>query len=162
VGSDSAEEAILKLDFLRNAIFTRCTTVFASVPGALAEDFLAWLKATLIDKSLSWKSGNTQFSLHLPESVLSSMCIRSALAVQGVSAKRRDQLVEMALTRYAPDPGASELGGLLYSTGRTPLDLTLPWKAKGNVQEGWQVGVVKNAIDPIIQAVLLERSEEKP
>jgi hypothetical protein len=150
------EEDILQLDFLRNAIFTRCVTVFASSPDVLVGDFLSWLKRTLIDKALGWQVGKTEFWLHLPESVLSDMCIRSALAVHEISSACRDRLVEIALTRYPAEPGIAELGAQLYNTGKETLDLTLPWKTRGDVEKAWQVGIVKNTILPIIQAVVLE------
>lgn len=148
------EEDILKLDFLRNAIFTRCTTVFAAVPDTLVSDFLPWLKTTLIDKSLKWQIGKTQFTLHYPESALSSMCIRGAAAVHTISSARCDQLVEIALTRYPSEAGTAELAAQLYNTGKELLDLTLPWKTKTDVVESWQVGIVKNAINPTIQAII--------
>jgi hypothetical protein len=150
------EEDILKLDFLRNAIFTRCVTVFAAVPDALVGEFLSWLESTLVDHTLSWQIGRTQFTLRLPESVLATMCIRGALAVHEVSSVRRDRLVQIALTRYPAEPDTAELAARLYNTGKKPLDLTLPWETKSDVQEGWQVGIVKNAINPIIEALVLE------
>ena len=153
------DEDILKLDFLRNAIFTRCTTVFAAVPDLLASDFLAWLKSTLVDKSLQWQIGNTMFTLRYPETALASMCIRSALAVSGVSATRRDRLIEIGLTRYPADANTAELAAQLYNSDKEPFNLTLPWKTKSDVVEGWQVGIVKNAIQPIIQALVREATE---
>ena len=146
------EEDILKVDFLRNAIFTRCTTVFAAAPDVLTSDFLSWLKATLIDRSLAWQIGKTQYSLHYPESALASMCVRAALAVHGGSPARSDQLVEAALTRYPSQAGTAELAARLYNTGKEPFDLTLPWKTKGDVEEAWQVGIIKNATEPIMLA----------
>jgi len=155
------EEAILKLDFLRNAIFTRCTTVLAADPAALVDEFLSWLKSTLVDKTLSWQHGNTQFSLNLPKGVLASMCIRAALAAQEISSSRRDRLVEIALTKYSAEPGVVELGAQLYNTGREPLDLSLPWQVKSDMVESWQVGIVKNATNTIIQAILQECSPQE-
>jgi len=154
------EEEVLKLDFLRNAIFTRCTTVFAAVPDSLVSDFLSWLKAELIDKVLGWQIGNTQFSLHYPESVLASMCIRGALAVHEISSVRRDRLIEVALTRYPSEPDTAELAAQLYNTDKEPLDLKLPWKTKSDVQEGWQVGIVKNAIPAIVLALVQDQTPQ--
>ncbi len=154
------EEDLLKLDFLRNAIFNRCATVFAADPDALAGNFLSWLKRTLVDKSLSWQIGKTQFTLRYPEPLLSRYALQSAGAVHEVSPVRRDKLIELALTQYASDDVAGETAARLYNASKVPLDITLPWKTKTDVLTGWQMGIIKNAIPVMVQAVLL--NEQTP
>ena len=64
------ETDLLKLDFLRNALFSRCTTLFAAAPDVLVQEFLLWLKVTLIDSSLTWQYGNTQYTVRYPRTAL--------------------------------------------------------------------------------------------
>ena len=149
---------LLKLDFLRNAIFSRCTTVFAAAPDVLVQEFLSWLKATLIDSSLTWQYGKTQYTVNYPRTALASMCIQSALAIQEISPDRRDRLVEIALTRFPSNDDLGELGAQLYNTGKATLDLQLPWKTETRIEDGWQLGIVKNAIPSIVKAVIQSES----
>jgi len=46
------------------------------------------------------------------------------------------------------------LGAQLYNSGKEVLDIDLPWKTKSSVLDGWQLGIVKNAIPAIIQEVV--------
>jgi hypothetical protein len=156
------EDDILKLDFLRNSIFVRITTVSAAVPDALAADFLPWLKRTLIDRTLQWQIGNTQFTLNYPQTALASMCMQSALQVHEISPARRDRLVEMALTRYPAEEQDARLGGMLYNTGKSPLDLRLPWQTKSRVLDGWQLGVAANALEALVEALVEEMPDQGP
>ena len=152
------ETDLLKLDFLRNAIFTRCTTVLAADPDVLVKEFLSWLKATLVDSSLVWQYGKTQYTVKYPRTALASMCIQSALAVHEISPDRRDRLVEIALTRFPSNDGLGEVGAKLYNTGKVILDLQLPWRTETRIEDGWQLGIVKNAIPSIVEAVIQAES----
>jgi len=153
------DDDILKLDFLRNAIFGRCTTVLAANPQVLKDQFVAWLKKKLIDHSISWQMGKTQYTVRYPDKAQASMCLQGALAVQTLSPERRDRLVEYALTNFPADDALAELGAQLYNSGKEVLDIQLPWKTKSNVVEGWQVGIVKNAIPELIKEIV---AEEQP
>ncbi len=148
------DDDILKLDFLRNALFTRCTTVLAADPEILESSFLPWLKQKLIDHSIVWQWGKTQYTVRYPPSALSSMCLQGAIATQKISPNHRDRLVESALTKYDANDQLSELGAQLYNSGKEVLDIDLPWKTKSSVLDGWQLGIVKNAIPAIIQEVV--------
>lgn len=146
------DENLLRIDFLRNAIFSRCTTVLAGDPVVLSGEFVPWLKRKLVDNALVWQSGKTQFTVRYPPTALASMCIQGALAVQHLSPARRDQLVETAVTRYQVEEGLAQVAAQLYNTGKQPLDLNLPWKPVSKILDGWQVGIVRNAIPTLVQA----------
>jgi len=148
------DDDILKLDFLRNAIFTRCTTVLAADPEVLEGSFLPWLKRKLIDHSIVWQSGKTQYTVRFPPTAQASMCLQGAIATQKLSPSHRDRLVESALTKYDSNEQLSELGAQLYNSGKEVLDINLPWKTKSSVLEGWHLGIVKNAVPLIIQEVV--------
>ena len=147
------DDDILKLDFLRNAIFERCTTVFAADPDTMNSGFIPWLKRKLVDGSLVWQWGKTQYTVRYPATALATMCLQGAIATQTISPKHRDRLVEIALTEHPSNDQLAELGAQLYNSGKTPLDIVLPWKTKTKVDEGWQLGIVKNAIPAIVQEV---------
>lgn len=147
------DNELLKVDFLRNAIFMRCTTVFAALPDVLTCGFLTWLKSTLVDSGLHWQQGNTQMSLRCPAGVLGSMCLRAALSVRESSPALRDELIRLALTSYQYDAGAMELAAQLHNTGKAPLDLTMPTKLSDSQVEAWQLGIVKNAVSEIFRSM---------
>jgi hypothetical protein len=148
------DDNILKIDFLRNAIFRRCTTVFAADPDKFDECFIKYFKHKLVDSSLMWQSGNRQYTLHYPSTALASMCIQGALAVREVSPERCNRLVELALTKYPANNELGELGAKIYNTGKHTLNLGLPWKTKSNIIDGWQLGIVKNAVQALILEVI--------
>jgi len=148
------DDDILKLDFLRNAIFTRCTTVLAADPEVLEGSFLHWLKYKLIDRSIVWQWGKTQYTVRFPPTAQASMCLQGAIATQSLSPNLRDRLVESALTKYDSNDQLSELGAQLYNSGKEVLDINLPWNTKTYVMQGWHLGIVKNAIPLIIQEVV--------
>jgi hypothetical protein len=81
------------------------------------------------------------------------MCLKGAIATQNLSPSRRDKLVEIALTEYPADDNLAVLGAQLYNTGKTPLDIELPWTTKSKITDGWQLGIVKNAVPAILQEV---------
>jgi hypothetical protein len=147
------DDTILKLDFLRNAIFDRCTTVLAADPESFNAGFVAWLKNKLVDSTLVWQWGKTQYTVHYPPIALAMMCLKGAIATQNLSPSRRDRLVEIALTTHEADDNLAELGAQLYNSGKTPLDIDLPWKTKSKVTDGWQMGIVKNAVPAILAEV---------
>jgi len=155
------EDDIIKLDFLRNAIFERCTTVFASDPDFLNTGFIPWLKKKLVDGSLVWQWGKTQYTVRYPATALATMCLQGAIATQNMSPAHRDQLVEIALTQHPANDNLGELGAQLYNTGKTPLDIDLPWTTKTQVIDGWQMGIVKNAVPAILQEVLQSNLPEE-
>ena len=150
------DDDILKMDFLRNAIFNRCNTVLAADPEVLEGEFLTWLKRKLIDRSLVWQWGKTQYTVHYPPTALASMCLQGAINVQNISPSHRDRLVQSALTKYDSNDQLSELGAQLYNSGKEVLEIDLPWKTKSNVLDGWQLGIVKNAVPVLTQEAVKE------
>jgi len=155
------DDDILKLDFLRNAIFERCTTVFAADPDSFNGGFIPWLKHKLVDGSLVWQWGKTQYTVRYPPTVLATMCLQGAIATQNISPSHRDRLVEIALTLHPADDRLGELGAQLYNNGKAPLDINLPWATKSEVTDGWQMGIVKNAVPAIFQEVAQSKAPEE-
>lgn len=152
------DDDILKMDFLRNAIFERCTAVFAADPDTLNSGYIPWLKKKLVDGSLVWQWGKRQYTVRYPATALASMCLQGAIATQNISPRNRDRLVEIALTEHPSDDRLGELGAQLYNSGKTPLEIALPWKTKTSIEEGWQIGIVKNAIPAIVQEVAQQKA----
>ena len=155
------DDNIIKLDFLRNAIFERCTTVFAADPDSFNGGFISWLKHKLVDGSLVWQSGKAQYTVRYPPTALATMCLQGAIAIQNISPSHRDRLVEIALTLHPANDPLGELGAQLYNNGKTPLDIDLPWTTKTEVTDGWQMGIVKNAVPAIIQEVAQSKVPEE-
>jgi hypothetical protein len=146
---------ILMVDFLRNAILTRCRNVFAADPDMLIHTFIAWLKEELIDKGRAWNVGNRQISLKLPDTVPLSFCIQSAANVSPYSGKRKDQILISALARFNRDePSLVKLAAQIYNSDKPILDLTLPLELEDKAIEAWQIGIINNASNPILLAML--------
>ena len=155
------DDNILKVDFLRNAIFERCLTVMAADPDSFNAGFIKWLKDKLVDHSIVWQVGKTQYTVHYPPTALATMCLRGAIATQNLSPSRRDKLVEIALTLHPAEDNLAELGAQLYNSGKTPLDIDLPWATKSKITDGWQMGIVKNAVPAILAEVAQSQAAEE-
>ena len=152
------DDQILMVDWLRNAILTRCRNVIAADPEVLMQDFLGWFKRELVDKGRSWKIGNTQFTLKYPDTALLQFCVVSAMAVGKSSPGRRDQIVVSGLGKFKGDPAGVEAAAQLYNTDKATLDLTPPLQLKPNLVEAWQLGIVKNATQRLLVTMLTQAS----
>jgi hypothetical protein len=152
------DDEILKVDWLRNAIFTRCRTVLAADPEVLLQDYLGWFKMRLVDSGLYWQSGKTQYTLRFPNTAPLQFCVASAVAVSGLSPSRRDQILLSGLDAFPGDSSTVEAVAQAYSADKKVLDLTLPVELKSNLAEAWQFGVVRNSIPHIFKAMVAQAS----
>ena len=150
------DDQILMADWLRNAILARCQNVMAADPEVLMQDFLGWFKRELVDKGRTWQSGNTQFTLKYPDTAPFNFCVASAAAVNRLSPARRDQILLSGLSKFKSDPVSVDVAAQLYNSDKRILDLTPPPQLKANLIEAWQLGVVKNAIPSILQAMIAQ------
>lgn len=148
----------LMIEHLRASILTRSATVFSADPQIFKDTFINWLKKRLVDQSLSWQSGNTQYSLHFPESMLVNFYVQGAAAIQSISPDRSDQLLQIALTCYNTEPPMAELAAQLYNSDKELLDLKLTWRTKSDIEEPWQIGIVKHALSTIFQVVIISQT----
>jgi len=147
------DEEIMKLDWLRNNILTRCSKIFAAEPDVLIEDFLGWFKTELVDRGRSWRDGKTQFTLRYPDVALFGLCLTAATEVGNLSPKLRDEIVLKGLGRFNADATTVELAAQLYNSDKEKLDLAPPLQLKPDLVWAWQMGIIKNAIPVIVIAM---------
>jgi hypothetical protein len=150
------DDNILIVDWLRNAILTRCQKVLAADPDVLLQDFLGWFKRELVDKGRSWQSGKTQYTLKYADTAPFNFCVASAAAVNMFSPARRDQILLSGLGKFKGEPASVDIAAQLYNSDKKLLDLTPPSQVKPNLVEAWQLGVVKNAIPTILRAMVVQ------
>jgi hypothetical protein len=151
------DDQVLRVDWLRSAILTRCCNVFAADPEMLMQDFLSWFKRELVDKGRVWKIGNMQYTLKFPNTVPLQFCVMSAMAVDKLSPSRRDQILLSGLAKFQGNQPIVEAAAQLYNTGKEVLDIAPPLKFDSQMLEAWQLGVVKNAI-PFIAKAMIEQA----
>jgi hypothetical protein len=152
------DDQILKVDWLRNAILMRCRNVLAADPEVLLQDYLGWFKRELVDKGRYWQSGKTQYTLRFPNTAPLQFCVVSAVAVGSLSPSRRDQILLSGLGEFPRDPSTVEAAAQIYNGDKKMLDLAPPLRLQSNLIEAWQLGVVKNAIPHIFQAMVAQIS----
>ena len=152
------DDQILMVDWLRNAILTRCRNVFAADPEVLIQDYLGWFKKELVDKGRTWRFGKTQYTLKFPNTAPLSFCVASAAGVSGLSPSRRDRILLTGLDKFPGDPPTVESAAQVYNSDKQLLDLVPPLRLKPNLVEAWQLGVVKNAIPHIANAMVAQAS----
>ncbi|NMC29721.1 MAG: hypothetical protein GYA45_06600 [Pelolinea sp.] len=148
---------ILRLDWLRNAILSRCLTVFGADQDVLFNDYLNWLQVELVQKGRSWTMGNQTMTLRYPTTAPLQFSLVSASAVSTYSTPRRDAIVIGGLQKYEANAQLIENAAMLYNGGKPILELTPPTPIKQNFLPNWQMGIVKNALPSIVQALLLEK-----
>ena len=151
------DDNILRLDWLRNAILSRCVTVFGADQDALFNDYLAWLNAELVQKGRQWQIGKQIITLRYPNTAPLQFSLASASAVSAFSVARRDQLIIGGLQKYEANALLIENAAMLYNSGKPIMELTPPITIKQNFLPNWQTGIVKNAIPSIVQVLLLEK-----
>ncbi len=151
------DDNILRLDWLRNAILSRCVTVFGADQDTLFNDYLAWLNAELVQKGRQWQIGKQIITLRYPNTAPLQFSLASASAVSAFSVARRDQLIIGGLQKYEANALLIENAAMLYNGGKPIMELTPPTTIKQNFLPNWQTGIVKNAIPSIVQALLLEK-----
>jgi hypothetical protein len=149
-------DQILMVDWLRHAILMRCQNVFAADSEVLVHDFLGWFKRKLVDMSFSFQMGDKVFTLKYPDTVPLQFCVGSAIAVNPFSSTHRDQILLSGLTRFKGNQLLVEAAAQLYNSGKDVLNLTPPSGLDSKLVEAWQLGIVKNAIPIILQALLIK------
>jgi len=152
-------DQILQIDWLRNAILTRCRNVLAADPETLIQDFLGWLKKELVEKGRYWQIGNMQYTLKLPETTPLMFCVFSAMTISHLSPTRRDEILLSGLRTFKADSPAVQAVAQLHNRDKEVLDLHPPVELKKNLVEAWQLGVAMNAIPHIITAMAAQVRE---
>jgi hypothetical protein len=153
------DDNILKVEFLRNSILERCRNIFASDPEVLFQDFLTWFKKKLVDKYLSWQVGKTQFTLRYPKEALLQFCLLSAIAVDTILPKLRDEILLSGLSKFKGEPQIVEAIAQLYNKDKEILDIIPPIKVEPGLVEAWQIGIIKNAIPYILKTMFEQKSK---
>lgn len=153
------DENILKVEFLRNSILERCRNIFASDPEMLFQDFLTWFKKKLVDKYLTWQVGNTQFTLRYPKETPLQFCLLSAIAVDKISPRLRDEILLSGLSKFIGEPKIVEAVAQLYNKDKEILDIVPPIKISPKLIEAWQIGIIKNAIPHILKTMFEQKSK---
>jgi hypothetical protein len=154
------DDPILMVDWLRNAIMTRCVNIFSADLNVLNQDYLAWLKKELVDKGRQWQFGKTTITLRYPNTALLQFSVIAASTISGVSPQRRDQILLYGLEKYEANPALVESAAQLYNSGKELLDLKPPLALKPDLLSAWQDGIIKNALLPIIEALILSAAEK--
>lgn len=153
------DENILKVEFLRNSILERCRNIFASDPEMLFQDFLTWFKKKLVDKYLTWQVGKTQFTLRYPKAALLQFCYSSAIAVDAISPRHRDEILLSGLSKFEGEPQIVDAVAQLYNKDKEILDIIPPIQIEPKLIEAWQIGIIKNAIPHILKTIVEQKSK---
>lgn len=143
-------DAILRVDWFRNAMFTRCCNMFAADPEILIQDFVNWRKRELVEKGRSWQVGKTVYTLKYPDSVPLQYCLISTATLANFSVTLRDQILLSGLEKFRGIPTTIDTAAQLYNNGKEALDIEPPIQLDSRLLEAWQLGIVKNAIQSII------------
>jgi len=145
------EDFMFFTDFLCNSILERCKT-FAADPEVLVGTFAAWIHKEWVRRGRTTKINGKDVQKKLPPSFPFQQCLLGALISGGLSAKRRDQIITLALERYDSEPKLVNVAASLYSQDKEILDLRPPTKLKSNLTAAWQSGVIENALPKIREA----------
>jgi len=118
-----------------------------------------WFKQELVNKGRVWELGRTRYTLKFPDTTPFGFCVASAAAVSKYSSARRDQILLSGLDKFKSTPASIEVAAQLYNSDKQMLDLTPPSQVKSDLVEAWQLGIVKNSIPSILQAMIAQASK---
>ena len=155
------DDAILMVDWLRNAILSRCIAVFSADKAVFINDYLEWMKVELVQKGRQWQINKQIITLKYPPTALLQFCVSAASTVGAYSVDRRDQIVIAGLEKFEATPALVELAAQLYNNGKDLLVLEPPVSLKPNLLPSWQNGIVKNALPVILPALIASVSNVK-
>ncbi|MCM2257954.1 MAG: hypothetical protein NDJ94_20165 [Vicinamibacteria bacterium] len=148
----------LRQDLIRNAIFERCQECLAARVDAL-DRFARWVKAELVDQTVSETVGNTTYSFSLNEKAPFLYLLLGAEKVARLSAARRDALIAKAIADYKASPELMTATARLYASdkGFAALQPPAPLLDR-SLEEAWQLGV-GDAARPAMLASLVRVDE---
>jgi hypothetical protein len=152
------DDNILMVDWLRNAILTRCFNVFSADANMLTQDYLGWLRTELVNKGRQWQIGKQLITLKYPGTSLLQFCVIGAGNISAISPQRKDVLLIIGLQSFESTPALVEAASQLYNSGKEVLNLKSPVVLKPNQVASWQIGIIKNALLPILQAMILKEA----
>jgi hypothetical protein len=134
----------LRFDLLRNAVFERCMHVLCACPDSYDRLFVKWVKEKLVDNTLQTQEGQTIYTLSLRPATPFLYCLLAAQKMAAASAKRRDELLDIALQQYSADEDLMTWAAEFYASdkGLDALTRKIP-KQNENLRGAWQVGVVE-------------------
>lgn len=149
------DDTLLRVDWLRNAILSRCMSVFGADQPVLFDEYLEWLQTELVKKGRQWQIGKQIITLRYPNTAPLQFSLVAASSISGFSTTRRDQIIITGLQRFEANAMLIENAAMLYNGGKPILELTPPTKIS-NFLTSWQTGIVKNALPAIAQAFVIE------
>lgn len=152
------DDNILMVDWLRNAILNRCVNVFSADANMLTQDYLGWLRVELVNKGRQWQIGKQLITLKYPGTSLLQFCVIGAGNISAISPQRKDDLLIIGLQNFESTPALVEAAAQLYNSGKEVLNIKSPLALKPNQVSSWQIGIIKNAFAPILQAMILKEA----
>ncbi len=150
------DDNLLRVDWLRNAILSRCMSVFGADQPVLFDEYLEWLNTELVKKGRQWQIGKQIITLKYPNTAPFQFSLVAASSMSGFSTTHRDEIIVKGLDRYEANAMLIENAAMLYNGGKQILDLTPPTKITHFISN-WQTGIVKNALPTIAQALVVEK-----
>jgi hypothetical protein len=148
----------LRFDLIRNAVFERCMHVLCAKPESFNRLFIHWMKEKLVDNTLQIQEGQTIYTLSLKNTSPFLYCLLAAQKLAAASAKRRDELLDIALEEYSADEDLMTWAAEFYSSdkGFGALTRKIP-KQNESLRGAWQVGVVEAARGQILDWLVGEK-----
>jgi hypothetical protein len=98
------DDNLLRVDWLRNAILSRCMSVFGADQPVLFDDFMEWFDTELVKKGRQWQIGKQIITLRYPNTAPFQFSLVSASAIGNFSTIRRDRIIVSGLQKFRPMP----------------------------------------------------------
>ena len=114
----------------------------------------------MVDQPLRSQMGTTIYTLSLKDTTPFLFCLLGAQKLGTCSAKRCDEMLEIALSDYQANEELVAAAAELYTPGHglKALDYTIPRKNEG-LTSAWQSGIIEACKSEIL-AALLDRPQQ--
>ena len=145
----------LTMDLFRSGVFERCQGVLCASPRTYQRLFVKWVTEKLVDHPLQTQMANTIYTLSLKNTTPFLFSLLGAQKLGSCSAKRCDEMLEIALAEYTATEELIAAAAELYTPGHglKALQWTLPAKNQ-QYASAWQVGIVEACSAEILAAFL--------
>lgn len=148
------DDEILKIDLIRNTIFSRCRKTFSACPEIFESTFIKYAKRKLVDDCLQWSYGDTSYTLRLPDTMPLQNLLICAESWGHRSSKKCDELVLKAMGNYTADEEWSRIAAAIYASDKGLKALCPPIQIEKHLIASWQIGVVQQSDNDIISLLV--------
>ena len=153
------QDFLTTVDWLRNEVLERITSVLAADPEVFCDEVVMWFKKEWVDRGRRLKINNQDVQFKLEPGFPFSMCVRAAMKIDKLSPKIRDQIITFGLSKYKCETKSIVIAAGLYGGDKNPLDFTPPFALQDAFLGYWQQGIIMSSAPALEKAFQSQKAQ---